>query len=106
MLGEALRRLPWTVAGCGNTDHDASWSCHMVKDSDGDTLLHSVTREVAEAFAGIPPLAAERDALRERVAALEKEHEEDQGVICVWRGRAERAEAAIAAARIIADGTP
>lgn len=31
-------------------------------------------------------------ALVERVRALEKEREEDQGVIRVWRGRTERAE--------------
>lgn len=32
-------------------------------------------------------------ALRQRVAELEREHNEDQGVIRVWRGRCERAEA-------------
>lgn len=35
---------------------------------------------------------ADLDTLRARVAEVEKEREEDQGVIRVWRGRTERAE--------------
>jgi uncharacterized protein YukE len=38
-------------------------------------------------------IAAEADAT---IAALQRELEEDQGVIRVWRGRAERADATIA----------
>lgn len=38
----------------------------------------------------------DRDKARARVAELEREHEEDQGVIRVWRGRTKRADARVA----------
>lgn len=37
--------------------------------------------------------------LHQRAVEAERERDEDQGVIAVWRGRTERAEAALATAR-------
>jgi len=41
-------------------------------------------------------MPTETEILRARVAELEREHEEDQGVIRVWRGRTKRADARVA----------
>lgn len=46
-----------------------------------------------DALAELEAIERELAASRSEVEALKKEHAEDQGVIAVWRGRTERAEA-------------
>lgn len=102
------KSTPWVVRDCGNPKHGPDWHCHSVRDSTGERILDSVTREQAEHFASIPDLreqvrtlTAERDnlqthlreandtkadvmdacdALRARVAELESERDVERAM--------------------------
>lgn len=63
--------------------------------------LAEIRKRYAVPPAGPQQLVADLAALLAHVEALEKEHEEDQGVIRVWRGRCERAEADNAALALV-----
>ena len=69
------KNMPWVVRDCGNPKHEPDWHCHSVRDSTGERILDSVTREQAEHFASVP-------SLREQVRTLTAERDE-------WKARAE-----------------